>query len=129
MNLLTPLHAAKAFLLRWQDQLIQLPFLVVIALVVWLVVGALDATATATSDSLAVLAVLPILTAYALAAAAITYMIRRRWRRKLDEHEQYEWWQSLVHRSKPGAIVVYVTDSVFTLCVFIACLLFFSQAL
>lgn len=117
-------------LIRWQEAIVQLPLLALLAVGAWVVLGALDRTAT--QDMLALLVLLPVYTAYGLAACALTYLVRRRWRRKLSEDEQTTWWATLIQRpasQNAGARLVYLIDAVVTLGALIAFLLFFSQAL
>lgn len=111
------------FLLRYQEKLIFLPLLVCIGLVGWIVFGALDRTAAI--DTMAAWINLPARTAYAVAALSLVYILRRRWRKTLTDEEQKYWWNQLMD-SKPGAIVVLITDAAVTICALYFLLKFFS---
>ena len=120
------MNKLTAFLSRWQESVLWLPTLLLLALSAWLVLGALDRTATV--DSLAMLLNLPIITAYALAALALAHLARRRWRKKLSEADQEYWWAKLV-RGEYGAVVIYVGDAVFSVVITCALLFFFFSSL
>jgi amino acid transporter len=115
-----------SFFARWQESILWLPTLVLLALAAWLVLGALDRTATV--DTLSLVINLPVLTAYALAALALTHLARRRWRKKLADHEQDQWWTKLM-RGDHGAVVIYIVDAAFTVILTCALLAFFFFSL
>ncbi len=112
----------RSFLVRWQEPYVWLPMAAFLALVAWVVLTALDRTAG--NDMLAMLIQLPILSAYALAALALTYLARRRQRRKLSDAEQQRLWEATVAGHK-GAIIIYITDGLVWLTSFVVSLLFF----
>lgn len=72
----------NAFLARWQEFLIWLPVLVVLALGGWIVFGALDPAIT--GDALAWLLELPVLCAYAAAALAAAWLCKRTYLYDMD---------------------------------------------
>jgi len=113
----------KHWLLRWQEHAIFLPIMVAVGLMAWVVLGTLDRTAAV--DSMADWIGLPLRTAYAVAAIALTYTVRRRWRRKLNDEEQKIWWDKVLE-SSPGAIAILIIDAVVTLCALYFLLKFFS---
>lgn len=115
----------KSYFARWQEPYLWVPALVVLALAAWLVLGALDRTAT--TDMLSQLVQLPILSAYALAALALTFLARRRQRRKLTDIEQQRLWEAAVAGHK-GPLIIYVMDSLVWLTSFVVSLLFFWPA-
>lgn len=115
----------RDWLLRWQEHWWLLG-LAAAALAAWVVIGALDRTATA--DALALLMQLPLVSLLALAACALAYLFRRRSRRKLSDAEQSAWWSRLMDHPH-GAVIVYVVDMVFSLCVLALLLHFFSRSL
>ena len=112
-----------AFVLRWQVMVVLLPLLLTLGLAAWVVLGALDRTAS--SDVMNLWVSLPARCAYAAAALALTMIAVRRWRRKLSEQEQHDWWAGLMAGDR-GAMLVYGLDWAFTLsCVYLL-LQFFS---
>lgn len=102
-----------AFLVRWQEHAGWLPLAVALTLLAFVFLPALDKTAG--TDTLPILAVLPIKIAYAIAAGGLLFLIRRRWRRKLNKDEQTELWRQLLD-GKRGAIAIYAGDLVFSIC-------------
>lgn len=113
----------KCWLLRWQEQTILLPLLLFLGFAAWVVLGAIDRTAS--GDILVQWIELPIRCAYAAAALALTGLVRRRWRYKLDAEAQKQWWYGVMN-GMPGPLVVLVVDAVVTLACVIALLHFFS---
>lgn len=117
------LRRAGDWIKRWQEATGWLPFVVVLALAGWLVLGSLDSLAI--TDTLALLGLLPIKVAYAFAALLLTYHGWRRWSFRLSDEQQQELWRRLM-RGQVGAIVVYVVNAGFFLCLALALLLLFS---
>lgn len=103
-----------AWLKRWQEPVVWLPLIVMLALAAWLVLGALDPGSTV--DLIARLIELPITTAYAVAALALTWLARRRQRRKLTAEQEDELWRRVLAGER-GALFVYTLDVV----VWLAC--------
>ncbi len=100
------------FLQRWQEWAFWLPLTVVMFYLAWAIFGAMDKTARQDQVPLVILLCTKIL--YALSALALTYQARRRWRFKLTALQQLNLWNDLMAGGK-GAMVVYVTDALFTL--------------
>ena len=112
----------KAYFVRWQEPYLWVPLLIVLAFVGWLVIGAIDRTAG--TDMLAQLVELPIRTAYAVAALAIAFLARRRFRRRLTDAEQRNLWLATVDGER-GAVIIFITDAIVWIATFITLLLFF----
>lgn len=111
------------WLKRWQEATGWLPTVVILAIGAWLVLGSLDALAT--TDTMALLVLLPIRVAYAFAALLLAYHGWRRWSYRLTGDELKDLWRRLM-RGQLGAIVVFVVNAGFFLCLTLALLLFFS---
>jgi hypothetical protein len=120
----TKMQKAWSFTLRWQEFIGWPLATVLVAAVLWVFGGGLDRTAL--KDIMPIWMVLPPKVAYAVCAAGLTFLVRRRWRWKLTADEQKSLWDS-VCAGQPGAVLVYLTDAVFTVCVLlIFSLCFFS---
>lgn len=113
----------KRLLVRWQEFAGWTPLLIVLAVFGWIGLGALAPRLS--TDALDWLIELPILSAYAAAAAGLTYLIWRRWRFKLDDEEQRTYWEALLDGER-GAIVIFLTNAAVWLCTFGLLLSFFS---
>lgn len=113
---------AKKFVLRWQDQTVFLPLMVLMALAAWVVLSVFDRTAG--KDMLSMLVQLPILCAYAGAALALAWFARRRQRRMLSDAQQEELWQLLLVGNR-GATLIYIMDFFVWLTSFVLLLAFF----
>lgn len=100
-----------AWLRRWQEPAIWLPLLVGLALGGWILLGALDRTAGA--DALALLVLLPVVSAYVLLAGGAVYLIRRRWRFRMTDVQQQEWMRRLMDDPR-GPLTVYAVDAAVT---------------
>lgn len=116
------IRSSVAFFLRWIESTLWLPVCIALALGAWLVLGALDRTAAL--DVLPLLTILPIKIAYAVAALALTHLVRRRWRYKLDAQRQAEFW-SLAQAGSGAAFKIMALDAGFTLCSLLALLYYF----
>lgn len=114
----------KAFISRWQEKIILLPLLLIMGLAAWIVLGALDRTAG--TDVLAQWVELPIRCAYAVAALALAGLARRRWRYKLTDAQQADWWLRLTLGQR-GARTIFITDAVLTLACIALLLHFFAR--
>lgn len=112
------------FIQRFQEFTGWIPVVVVLSIAGWLVLGVMDRAAG--SDTLALLMELPVLCAYALAAVGVSYLARRRFRRKLTDQEQVELWRAVLQGNK-GACFIYFLDVVVWLGSLIALLVFFAQ--
>lgn len=112
----------KAYFVRWQEPYLWVPLLVVLAIVGWLVIGAIDRTAG--TDMLAQLVDLPIRTAYAVVAIAIAFLARRRFRRRLTDTEQRRLWEAAADGEK-GALTIVVMDALVWIITLVVSLLFF----
>lgn len=110
------------FLAKWHESTLWMPMCIVLALFAWVVLSALDRTAGV--DMLPQIVALPIKIAYAMAALALTHLVRRRWRKKLTEQQQYELWV-LAQAGSGKAFALIVLDAVFSLCALFALLVFF----
>ena len=113
------------FLTRWQEFIGWLPLLAALIIAAWIVLGALDALATL--DLLAVVADLPVRSAYAFAALGLAYLAWRRWSYRLTTEQKADLWERLM-KGERGAIVVYVVNAGFYLCTTLALLYFFLPA-
>lgn len=125
-----------SFLVRWQDFSGWMPLCLGLGILAFIGFGALDRHAT--SDLLPIGAVLPWKLLYAFGALGILYLFRRRWRRKLTEKEQRDLWERAVQfdvaafgalgkgTRNLGAIIIYVTDAVVSLCALYWLLRFFA---
>jgi len=82
------MNAIRSFFNRWQEFLIWLPLLVVLAVGGWVVLGALDRTVGA--DFLAQLLQLPISAAYLSTACAAAWLFKRTYLRDLTASEESE---------------------------------------
>lgn len=78
----------KAFFDRWQEFLIWLPVLVLLAVGGWVFMGALDPAVT--GDALAWLLELPVLCAYAACALAAAWLAKRTYLHDLDADTERE---------------------------------------
>ena len=108
------MKSIATWLRRWQEPVVWLPALAVIAIAAWVVLGALDPASTV--DVVARLIELPIQTAYAIAALGLAWLARRRQRRKLSKEEGQELWAGII-AGRRGPLIVYITDTI----VWIAC--------
>lgn len=117
------LRAGWRFVIRWQEQTMLLPLLLLIGLLAWLILAALDRTAGA--DVLNEWVRLPIACAYAIAAGFATHHARRRWRKRLTDEDQAKWWAG-VQKGERGPLIVYLTDAGVTVLCLVSFLLFFS---
>ncbi len=115
----------KKFVLRWQEQTVLLPLLVLFAIGAWFVLTVFDRTAG--KDMLSLLIQLPILCAYAGAALALAWLARRRQRRMLTDAQQEELWQLLL-AGNGSARIIYIMDFLVWLTSFVLLLLFFWPA-
>jgi hypothetical protein len=118
VRLTSTLHRAGAglwaFLVRWQEHSAWLPLMLGLGVLGWVVFGALDRTAVV--DVLVLWVQLPPRAGYAIAALGLTYLARRRWRRKLHEDEQADLWRGM-RAGERGAVLIYAGDLAFTLVV------------
>lgn len=112
-----------SYLKRWQEFVGWLPLLVILAVVGWIVIGALDPLAVV--DAMAQMVDLPIRTAQALAALGLAYLAWRRWSIRLSDPQLEDYWRRLMDGER-GAIVVFIVNAGFYLCVSLSLLLFFS---
>ena len=113
----------KWFISRWQEAIVWMPILVIIALAVWLLAGALDRLSVV--DSLALLVQFPIVCLFALGSSLLSYLIWRRWSIRLNSAQLDDYWRRLMNGEK-GAIVVFIVNAGFYLCNSIMLLWFFS---
>ena len=109
---------------RWQEPVVWLPLVSLLAIGAWLLLGALDPSATV--DIIAALVEVPVLTAKAIAALGLAWLARRRFRHRLDDEQKLAHWEG-VQAGRLGPVVVFVVDAL----VFVACaallLHFFSR--
>lgn len=98
----------KKFFIRWQEKAFLLPLMVLASIGAYIFFGAEDPKGVEGGVSL--LATLPIKTAYAVAALGLTWLARRRFRRRLSDTEQDQFWAGLMD-GKIGHIVVFVLDT------------------
>jgi membrane protein implicated in regulation of membrane protease activity len=111
------------FFARWQEYITWMPLSVALAILAWIFLGSLDRTAGL--DQLPLIISLPIKIAYAFAALGLTYLARRRWRYRLTTDQQKDLWERLL-RGDRGPLVVFIADTVLTLCVLFWLIRFFS---
>ena len=109
---------------RWQEPVVWLPVVSLLAIGAWLFLGALDPSATV--DMIAALVEVPVLTAKAVAALGLAWLARRRWRHRLAADQRSAYWVGVMAGHK-GPLLVFCIDTV----VFLACvallLHFFSR--
>lgn len=109
---------------RWQEPVVWLPLVSLLAVGAWLFLGALDPSATV--DIIAALTEVPVLTAKAIAALGLAWLARRRFRHRLTDEQKFAFWEGLM-AGRHGPLLVFVVDTL----VFIACaallLHFFSR--
>lgn len=114
----------KGWLKRWQEPVVWMPLLALLAFGAWLVFGAMDPASTV--DMLSRLMDLPITTAYAVAVLGLAWFARRRQRRRLSDEEQRELWRRTLD-GELGALLIYFVDTfVWLVCVYLL-LQFFSR--
>ncbi|MBN4937325.1 hypothetical protein JY409_04615 [Stenotrophomonas maltophilia] len=77
-----------SFFSRWQEFIVWMPVLVILALIGWVLLGALDRTIG--GDVLAQLLQLPIHAIYLAAACAAAWMFKRTYLYDLNEAEEWE---------------------------------------
>lgn len=111
-----------SWLARWQEYVGWAPLAIFFTLLGFVVLGALDRNAA--TDTLPVLGMLPIKLLYAVIACGVVFLVRRRWRRKLNRAEQDDLWQGL-RAGETGAVLIYFGDLVFTLAALAMLLYFF----
>lgn len=114
----------KTWIRRWQEPVVWLPLLALLALVAWLVLGALDPDSTV--DLMARLIELPIIAAYAVAALGLAWLARRRFRHRLTPDQSDAYWVGLM-AGRIGPIVVCIVDAVVWIACFALLLYFFSR--
>jgi hypothetical protein len=116
-----------AFLVRTQEHAGWAPMCAAAALLAWVVLGALDRTASV--DLLASLGQAPIRALYAFLAMGSTYVVVKRTRRKLDDEAQRTFWNRLTTASwRDGPVIVYLVERIFTLVALALFLHFFRVA-
>lgn len=111
------------FLAKWHESTLWMPMCIVLALFAWVVLSALDRTAGV--DMLPQIVALPIKIAYAMAALALTHLVRRRWRMKLTPQQQQELW-TFAQAGDKGPLILIGMDMVFSLCALYWLLHYFS---
>lgn len=115
----------KAFLARYQEVLLWLPGLILLAVGGVIVFGGMAGGLG--PDLLAWLAELPIFSGYAFAALGLSYVAWRRWRFRLSESQTQDLWERLM-RGERGAIIVFVVNAIFYLAVLWLALDFFRPS-
>jgi hypothetical protein len=102
------------WILRWQEQSLLLPLMLLLGICAWLFFGALDRTAVI--DVLVQWVNLPPKAGYAVAALGLTHLARKRWRQRFTDAEQAELRTRLLAGER-GALRILYADLVFTLVV------------
>lgn len=110
------------WLKRWQEFTGWLPLLLLIAVLAWVVLGAVSDR----DDLIRWLIELPVRTLYVVAASGVSYLVWRRWSFRMDDEQLREYWTGLL-AGDLGSIVVFLVNAGFYLCVFIASLWFLSR--
>ncbi len=110
----------KVWFRRWQEYVIALPLVALIAVVSWGVLGKLGDR----DDLIRWLLELPVLCGYALAAAGLTLIVCRRSRRNLSDDEATELWKRVLD-AQPGALVAFGANEAKVLIVYALTLAFF----
>lgn len=114
---------ALRHLFDWSEFSGWMPATLFLGLFAWAFMGGLQRHAG--DDVIAVFIMLAPKILYALAAAGLTSLIVRRWRFRLDKEQQQKLWEATV-AGKRGAIVLFVGNLVFTLCVLYLTFSFFA---
>lgn len=112
----------KRILTRWQEFIGWTPLLVVLALAGFVLLGALYPRLD--GDRLGLLLELAIISAHAMAAVGVTYLVWRRWRLQITEEQQRRLWDGLMAGER-GPLLVHVVNAAVWLASLIALLIFF----
>ncbi len=104
---------AAPFIARWQEFIVWLPGLVVLALVGYIILGAFAAVPT---NMIEHLSNLPMLCAYAAAACAFTYLVKRTYMHELKSRDERKLHESAMLGNR-GALIVLAVDRLATLAV------------
>ncbi len=112
----------RDWLVRWQEFAGWMPAMLAVALTAWVVLGGVSDR----DDLMRWLIELPVKTLYAAAVSGIAYLVWRRWSYRMSTDEQAAYWRALL-AGEPGAVVIYLGNLGFYLCVFAALLVYFSR--
>lgn len=112
----------KRILTRWQEFWGWTPLLAVLAIVGFVVLGALYPRLD--GDRLGLLLELAIISAHAAAAVGLTYLSWRRWRLQLSDDQQRELWAGVM-RGERGPLLVYGVNALVWLATLLAWVAFF----
>lgn len=107
------LKGLKKWFMRWQDNALFLPLMVIASILAYVFFGSEDPKGV--SESIPLLSILPVKTAYAIAALGLTWFGRRRFRRRLSKDEQNAFWTAVM-AGETGPLVVFFLDTVVYLC-------------
>ncbi len=88
-----------AFLSRWQEFVLWLPGLVLLAVIGYVILGAVTALP---GNAIQTLAALPVLCAYAGAACAFAWLIKRTYLREIDKGEEQELHDKALRGNEPA---------------------------
>lgn len=113
------------WLVRFQEFMGWTPLIVILAVGAWIFFGALDPRVG--PDRLGLLLDLPVFTAYALVSSGVSYLIWRRWSKRLTSDQLEKLWAGVMggHR---GPMTIFVTNAVFYLATLILVFSFFWPA-
>lgn len=107
------MNTIKVWMARWLEKAVLLPLMVLATLLAWVIIGALDNTAT--QDMLAMLMALPIRSAYVFAWLGVIWLARRRFRRRLSDEEQTALWVGVM-KGERGPTLIFLIDVGIYLC-------------
>jgi hypothetical protein len=99
------------FFPRWQEFMVAMPIVFVVALVIWIVLGSLSAE----NDNIQWLIELPIKCVYALAALGLTYLGWRRWSMRISGKRLEDYWDRMMAGER-GPLIVFGINAGFYLC-------------
>lgn len=112
----------NAWLKRWQEFVGWMPLLLVIAVIAWVLLGAVSDR----DDLIRWLIELPVKVLYALGASGVTYLVWRRWSYRMNDTELRAYWDGIM-RGDAGPLIVYLTNAALYVAVFCAVLVYFAR--
>lgn len=112
----------NAWLKRWQEFSGWMPLVAFVAMLAWVALGGVSSR----DDLVHTLIELPVKVLYAIGASGVTYLVWRRWSFRMDDEQQRVYWAGLL-AGEAGPLIVYLTNTAFFACTFIAVLFFFSR--
>lgn len=109
----------KTWLVRFQEFAGWAPLAGLVVIAAWVALGGIADR----DDLIRRLLELPVAATYALLASGIAYLVWRRWSYRMCDDELAVYWNDVL-QGRRGAVIVFLTNAVFYLCVFMSTLFF-----